>query len=689
MSRLSSTTHDLCRRAQAGEHGSRMKPADFTMDHAGDLAGLSNEMKYARAVKLIAARAPLRVLPGEPIVGSATLLEATCHKTPVFGNPSTSHTTIGFDRALRIGYSGLRRQIDERLARGGLDDKGVDLLHAMRVCLDAADIWHQRHIDLLQQRGSDNADALAALRRVPNEPPATFHEAVQALWFMYAFQRLCGNWSGIGRIDQMLGPHLQADLAAGRITLDDARELIAHFWIKGCEWIGAQNQHQGSSGDGQFYQNVILSGIDADGRDVTNDVTYLVLDVVEELRISDFPIAVRICERTPERLLRRIAEVERLGGGTVAVYSEDLVIDALVRFGYPLEQARTFANDGCWEVIIPGKTVFSYRPFDMLLLLQQTLGLPGTDGHPAFATFDDLYAAFKTRLSDALQQQHAETDAFAREANPATLISIFVDDCIERGRGYRERGARYAVRAPHAGGLGDTANALLVIKTLVYDEHAITLEDLVAALCDDWAGQEELRRRIRSRFDFYGNDNAPADAMVRRVFDDYTALVGQVRERNGVLRPAGLSTFGRQIEYAKSRGATAAGTRMGDVLANNFSPAPGTDRRGPTAVIKSFCAVDYRKLPNGTALDLKVNPSGLKGERGVRTLVSLLKTFVQLGGWFMHIDAVDVATLRDAQAHPDKYPNLAVRIAGWSARFATLSKQWQDMIIERTQQEVG
>jgi len=694
--KLSAETHELARRAQAGEHGRTMRPAEFSLDEAGALAGLSPEMRYAHAVKLIAERAPLRVLDGERIVGSATLLEAAHHMTPVLGAPSTSHTTLGFDRALRVGYRGLREQVRSRLARGGLDEKGRDLLEAMLVCLDAAGTWHRRHVELLERRVAEARGAaratyervLAALRPVPEEPPRTFHEAVQALWMLYAFQRLCGTWSGLGRVDEMLGPHLAADLAAGRLDLDEARELIAHFWIKGCEWIGADTPHVGTSGDAQFYQNVVLGGVDADGRDVTNAVTYLVLDVVEELRISDFPIAVRIGPESPEELLRRLAAVQRRGGGIVAVYNEPVVLRALERFGYDAREARRFANDGCWELIIPGRTCFAYRPFDALPCLQEALGVTGDSPPPPHATFEDLYAAFRGRLAAAVEAVQAEADDFARAGPAAPLVSLLVEDCIERARGYWDRGARYTVRAPHAGGLPDVANALLAVRRLVYETGELSLGELVGALRDDWAGRDTLRRRVRSRFTFYGNADPQADAMVRRVFDDYVALVEQVPSRAGVLRPAGLSTFGRQIEWADGRGATAAGTRRGEYLASNFSPAPGTDRCGPTAAVRSFCAVDFERLPNGTALDLKIHPASVRGEAGLEALAGLLRGFVRLGGIFLHVDVVDSALLREAQANPDRYPNLAVRISGWSARFATLSREWQDMIIRRTEHEL-
>jgi formate C-acetyltransferase len=697
--RLSEATHRLAERALSGEWARSLGELPLSLDDVPGLDDASDEARYACCVELIARHAPLRIAPGQRLVGSASLQLATFHQVPVrwHGEPafaSTSHVTLGFDRVLTVGYRGLREQIARRLARGNLDARGLDLLRAMRLCLDAASTWHERYLARLAELAAESTSETRAeyervhanLRRVPEDPPETFYEAAQSLWFMFAFQRLCGNWPGIGRIDLMLGPYLRRDLEAGRITLEGAREVLAHFWVNGCEWVGAKSWSNGTSGDGQFYQNIVLGGVDADGREVTNEVTYLVLDVVEELRISDFPIAVRTNVQTPPSLLRRIAEVQRLGGGTVAVYNEELILRSLVAFGYSLEEARQFANDGCWEIQVPGKTNFIYRPFDTLALLQRTLGVTSGGEVPHFERFEDLYAAFRAALAEQVAAIHREADRHATSAHPSTLVSLFTEDCVERGRGYFDRGARYNVFAPHAGGLPDTGNSLYAIRRLVFDEKRLTLDELVQCMRQDWQGWEALRRSVLNGIEFYGNDNAETDAMTRRVFDDFLALVAAVHKREGVLRPAGVSTFGREIEWRPQRGATAHGHRAGETLATNFSPTPGTDRKGPTAVIRSHCAMGLERLPNGTALELKIHPTCITGEEGVDSLVSLIRAFVRLGGIYMHVDVVDNDTLRDAQAHPERYPNLAVRISGWSARFVTLSKEWQDMIISRTQQ---
>ena len=691
--RLSDRTHELAAMAISGEHGRSMANAEVSLDEDA-LAGVGPSTRYGLAAILVAESAPLRILPGELIVGSSTLLEAVRHQVPVANINSVSHTTLGFHRVLPTGYGQLREQVTERIARGDLDEKGQDLLEGMRLCLEAAEIWRLRHIALLDEMIAQTDDpdffiaACDSLSRVPEGEPESFRDAVQSLWFMFAFQRLMGNWPGIGRVDEMLGPYLERDLADGVITPDEARELIAHLWIKGCEWIGASDF--GGSGDAQHYQNVLLGGVNGAGEDITNEVTYLILEVVEELHISDYPIAVRVGSRTPDKLIRKVAEVQRHGGGIVAIYNEDVVIEGLVKFGYELDEARTFTNDGCWEVLIPGRTQFGYLPFDALALLHEVLGMDTDGPAPEYADFEALYAAYVSRLSTHIDWHHELCDEWGNHGHPTPLTSLFVEDCVERGRGYYERGARYNALAPHAGGLANVVNSLLVLKTLVYDDGELTLRDLVEILRGDWDGQESLRRMILNRFAFYGNDHPEADAMMGRVFNDYTDLVWRVTERCGVKRPCGISTFGREIEWSKTegggRGASPDGHRRGAVLATNFSPSPGTDREGPTSVVKSYCKQDFTRTPNGATLELKLHPATVKGESGLEAMASLLKTFVELGGFYLQVDVVDSEMLKDAQRHPEKYPNLSVRISGWSARFATLSKDWQDMIIARTQQ---
>lgn len=700
---LSEATHNLADRALSGEWSKSICDAKLNLEDIDGIEEASETRKYAECVRLITQKAPLRIILGERIVGSATLKLAVMQRLPVYrkGKPAflgTSHLTPGFNQVLKIGYKGLYKQIEERLNRGDLYSKGIDLLNSMKICLDAATIWHRRYMKLLDKLIADSEGAVKEnyervrenLRNVPKNPPASFYEAVQSLWFMFTFQRLCGNWPAIGRIDEILGTYLKNDLRQGRITIDEAREILAHFWIRGTEWAWIGADAFKGSGDAQHYQNIILSGVNQEEKDVTNEVTYLVLDIVEELHINDFPIAIRINSNTDEKLVRRIAEVQRLGGGIVSVYNEDLVIKSLVEFGYPIEEARCFANDGCWEVQIPGKTNFNYEPFDVLSLLQETIGVTDFSQIPDFENFEDLYSDFYNRLErHFLEDFHTFADSWALDGPPSPLIALFVKDCIEKARDYRDRGTKYTVYAPHAGGIPDTGNSLLAIKKVVFEERLIGFKEFVRCLRNNWKGYEDLRQYILNKITFYGNGDLEADSMTKRVLDDFVKINSKVHYRNGVLRPMGVSSFAGNVRWRYTRKATADGHRTGEFFgATNFSPSPGTDKEGPTAAIQSYCSMDLKRITNGTSLELKIPPVTVKGKNGIRGLVGLMKGFVKLGGFFMQVDVIDNKVLLDAQKNSEKYKNLVVRVAGWSAHFITLSKEYQDMVINRTQQKI-
>lgn len=667
------------------------------MDDVSGFAALSKLDRYDLAIARIAREAPLRICEGELISGAATLGFAIEHRVPAtlggkhfFG--SVSHLTVDFETVLKKGVGHIRREAEQSLAR----HKGTERERFLQSCLatlDAFAHWHGRYLKALAEDPA-YADNLQALSRVPFAPATDFREAVQSLWFTFAFLRLCGNWPGIGRIDLLLGDYLENDLRKGVLTLDEARELLAHFFIKGCEWICGNNEFSAGSGDAQHYQNIILAGVDRDGCEVTNAVTYLVLDILEELPIGDFPTTVRVNKNTDAALLRRVAEVMRLGGGVLAVYNEDLVLEAFRLQGYDLREARSFANDGCWEVQIPGKTFFCYIPFDALQLLQdKTLQKYGNG--VSFSDFEALYARYiddmKGCLEEILQKQAKLfvdgilSDTW-KERTPCTAVSLFEEGCIEKGRSYLEGGPVYNVCSPHIGGLPDAANSLYAIKKLVYDEKRLTLSELLQILQNDWEGAEELRQYALHAYKYYGNDNDEVDLLAARILADFADACKTLEGRCGYRFPPGVSTFGRQIEWAPNRLATPSGKHAHAVLAPNLSPTPGTDSAGATAVIRSYCKADLAQMGTGAALDLKLLPSAVSGEEGIEALVALIRGFVALGGFFMQPDVVDAAVLRAARENPEEYSTLSVRVSGWNARFITLDKQWQDMLIAQCEQ---
>ena len=694
--RLSEDIRRWAHESQHGKYGDEaMANYAVAMDDIPGYADMPPLRQQDIAIRRIAEQAPVRICPGERISGSATLGLAIRHCIPVTYQGKSllacvSHHTPNYRRAITEGMESYAAQLAARLGAPDITENSRAFIESLQNVVESMRIWHARYAEAAPE------EIRKLLARVPFGPAETFHEAVQSLWFLFAFMRQCGNWPGIGRIDMLLGGYLEADLAAGRITLDEAREIMASMFIKGCEWI--QSDTPVGSGDAQHYQNIVLGGMDESGNEITNAVTYLVLDIVEELGISDFPITVRVSKRSPEKLLRRIAEIMRHGGGVIAVYNEDLILRSLEKAGYDPVHARLFANDGCWEVQLPGETCFGYLPFDSLQILSDTLGVYSDAPAPDYPDFESLYAAFLKNLDAQIGRLHENTVTGAYErcpegwkgrgSIPCSVVSLFTDGCIENARSYFDLGPSYTVRSPHIGGAPDVGNSLLAIDRIVFREKRMTFADLVAALRSDWEGMEAQRLYIRNRITYYGNDSDEADAYTARVLDDFADLVNARKSDVPVKFVPGVSTFGRQIEWLPRRTATAFGARKGEILSGNNSPTPGTDLSGATAIIRSYCKADLVRQTTGAALDVKLYPDTVDGENGAAALMALITGFIELGGYLMQIDVIDAAVLRAAQEDPAAFKTLSVRVSGWNARFVTLDREWQNMIIERTAQHV-
>ena len=423
------------------------------------------------------------------------------------------------------------------------------------------------------------------------------------------------------------------------------------------------------------------------------------LEVLEELRIADYPTSVRISSHSPEKLIRKVAQVTRLGGGLIAVYNDDVVIDALVDFGYSRSDACLYANDGCWEVQIPGKTNFKYWAWDVLAELQQHV-LKLADTQPSnlpYESFDQLFDAYIDRLRERFlwfTEKRTRTRVrpnISREVQrPNIAISLLVEDCIGKATDYGDswsNGAIYHVDSPHAGGLVDAANALQAIQYVVYEKKLMSLNEFMDIVKADWEGHEPLRQHLRTQLTYYGNGDKQGDAMMQQLYNAYVQLIGQRKFYSGTLFPAGISTFGRQVtdEFLDNRTANPDGHKKGEFLSNNISPTPGTDLQGATATLRSYGNLDMKKLPGGTALEVKMSYATVRGEDGLEGLVDLFYAFCQLGCHFMQLDVVDAAMLKKAQEDPENYGTLVVRVSGWSSRFRTLAKEWQQLVIERTE----
>lgn len=321
-------------------------------------------------------------------------------------------------------------------------------------------------------------------------------------------------------MDWLLGDFLKNDLKNKVLDKAKARELLSSFFIKGCEWI--QSETPPGSGDAQHYQNIFLSGIDENGHDITNEVTFLVLDIVEDLPISDFPITVRLNQNSSEALRKKLAGVIRHGGGIVAIYNEDLILKSLKSLGYSDKEVRCFANDGCWKVQIPGKTNFSYMPFDALQIFNSVIGIT-KESIPQYNSVEEIYSAFRDSLRDKIETLYREQVANAYvfrngmwqasgKVIPSSVVSLFEDGCIEHARSYHDFGPEYIVRSPHIGGTPDVANSLYAIEKVVFEEKEISFAELVQILEANWEHNELLRLYVKNNFTYYGNDFDESDA---------------------------------------------------------------------------------------------------------------------------------------------------------------------------------
>lgn len=671
------------------------KTPNVDLNYIKDYTKLSPLERYNIAIYEIVKNAPIRICDGELISGAATLSDAKNHELPAMHMDiqrdyftGLSHLTTDFFEVLEIGMDGIRNKAMKSLVTH-TDPKKKDFVKSCLHCIDCMEIWHKRYLNELSKHPDCNHVA-ENLKRVPFKPARNFYEAVQSVWFCFAFMRLTGIWPGIGRIDVLLGKYLENDLKSGALTLDDAREILAHFFIKGCEWIDGSST---VSGDAQHYQNIVLSGIDENGNDVTNEVTMLVLDIVEETGISDFPITVRINKNTDKRFIERVAEVIRFGGGIVAVYNEDLILESLEQMGYPKNEAVKFANDGCWEIQIPGKTHFNYIPFDALKLLQKET-LKNYENAVSFKTFDEMLCKYQEDLKNYVKVifdcevlSRLEKDKINfKPQSPCSVVALFEHSCIENGLPYREGGTDYTVISPHIGGLPDVVNSLYAIKKAVFDDKLISFERFMEVLKNNWENEEKLRRWILNSYTYFGNDSDEVDEIAVKILNSFSDSCMEFDKKTPIRFVSGVSTFGRQIEWAPARFAAPFGRKKGEILSGNMSPTPGTDCSGAGAVIKSYCKADLRKQYTGAALDIGFSPSYTDSENAVSALCGLIKGFVRLGGSFMQIDTVNAEVLKEAQKNPENFQSLSVRVSGWNARFVTMSKQWQDMIIDRTKQ---
>jgi formate C-acetyltransferase len=538
---------------------------------------------------------------------------------------------------------------------------------------------------------------------VPAHPARTFHEALQSFWFVHLILNLETNSYAIGpgRFDQYLYPYYQADTDAGRLTPEQARELLACLWVKFNELtVVKEGGTAKASTTYNDFQNLNLAGQTVDGRDATNKLSYLCLDVTGRLKLPQPQISVLISEKTPDRFLMKASEVISLGFGMPAVFNDDEKVQALLHKGKTLEDARLGGINGCVELVVQGKDDMAssgYLSMPKCLELALNSGVdpltgiqlgPQTDSPSDLISFDQLMDAFEQQLAHAIDLK-VVYDGIARRAYaefcPVPFTSLLISDCLEKGREYHDGGARYNLPLICGVGTGTMADSLAAIKKLVYDDKKVSLEELAVAMRANFAGHERLQQMLLNRASKWGNGDDYVDALAHDVVELFCDELEKHHNAEGVPYAANMIPTTTHVWFGSLTGATPDGRLADTPLSEGISPVQGMDTNGPTAVVRSMARLDHARCC-GTLLNMKFHPSALSGEEGLRKFAHLVRTYFKLGGHHMQFNVVSAETLRAAQENPEEYRSLIVRVAGYSDYFVRLSRELQDEIISRTEQ---
>jgi len=628
--------------------------------------------------------------------------------------------TVADGKIYRKGLLDFRREIADSLeALGNATDSKSEAkrhqLQAMDVAAEGALVFARRHAELAREMATAEVDSdrraefehiAEVCERVPAKAPRNFHEALQAYWFYHlgVITELNG-WDAFnpGHLDQHLGPFFERGLADGSLTRERAKELLGCFFVKfnnhpAPPKVGVTAEESGTYTD---FANINIGGLTRDGADAVNEVSYLLLEVIDEMHLLQPSNNLQLSAESPDRFLRAGLEVIRKGYGFPSVFNTDAVVKELMRQGKSVEDAREGGTSGCVEAGAFGKEAYILTGyFNLVKLLELALNNgvdprtgkqlgPKTGDAADFATFDELFEAWRAQVGHFVDIKHRGNAIWERayaEDAPAPFLSIIIDDCIATGRDYNAGGARYNTSYIQGVGIGSITDSLSAIKHHVFDEQRLTITELLEALVDDFEGRESLRRQLVNRTPRYGNDDDRADDLMVRCFETFfEAVDGRPNGRGGKYHIDMLPTT-CHVYFGSVIGAMPDGRRAGQPLSEGISPVQGADRKGPTAVFKSAAKMDHLRT-GGTLLNQKFTPQLLEGKPGIDLLVGLVRGYFGMDTHHVQFNVVSADTLREAQADPEAHRNLIVRVAGYSDYFCDISRELQDEIIERTEHE--
>ena len=595
------------------------------------------------------------------------------------------HTSPNSKLLLEIGFSGLLDRVNAAAKRDGLSAKQKDFYLSCRIALEGAICFIKR---LAAQTEKINKENATALYHIAEGTPQNTYEAMQLLivYFFLHENVQATRVRTLGRLDVLLYPFYKNDLQNGTFTKEEIKDMIRFFFNK--LW----------SAKVPYDLPLCLGGIDEDGREVTNELSYLLVEIYNELDIHSPKIHIRVSDQTPEDFVKLVLRCIRGGNSSFVFVNDATVIKALTSVGIKERDAKNYVPIGCYEPAVWGKEIGCTGNGKVNLAKAVEFAITNGIDHQSgkrisiqtgeILSYEDFVSAVKAHIRYMIENGMNYIRAIEKhygEIGPDPLLSAMYDRSVETGADVYEGGAEYNNTSYYISFLATLVDSVCAMKRLVFEEKRITYAELCELLKNDWAGNEKLRLIAKSIPEKYGNGNPAADAVTKEFTDFCASLItNQPNGRGGVFKAANFSidTF---VSFGAKTMATPDGRRAGEILSKNLCATVGQDKKGITALIQSATVIDHSRFPNGTVLDVILHPSAVAGEDGLSAFYSILKTYIARGGFALHGNVFSAEELKKAQQNPEKYKNLQVRVCGWNAYFVNLSKAEQDAFIKQAE----
>lgn len=628
------------------------------------------------------------------------------------------HTVLGM-KMFRTGLNDLKSEIRTALEQLDMldDPEGVDKrdeLRGMEIVCDAMIAYAERHARKLEELAGRESDLkrkaellqmARVCRRVPAHAPQTVQEALQHYWFIHlGVVTELNPWDSFnpGRLDQSLYPLYKKQIEEGSVTKEEVYELLESFWIKfnnhpSPPKVGVTAEESNTYTD---FSLINIGGVKEDGSDGVNEVSYMLLDVIREMRILQPSSMIQVSKKNPDRFIREAVEIIKTGFGQPSVFNTDALVQEMLRAGKSIADARNGGCSGCVETGAFGTEAYILTGyFNLPKILELTLndGFDRRTGKQIglktgkatdYKTYEELFAAYRLQVAHFMRIKLIGNNIIERifmKYMPVPFLSVLIEDCIRNGKDYMCGGARYNSSYVQGVGLGSITDMLTALRYHVYDRKEVTMPEMMKALEADFKGYEELQYRLVYKTPKYGNDDDYADRQEVEVFDLYYEVINGHKSPRGATYRVNMLPTTCHVYFGRVTGATPDGRNAGKPLSEGISPVQGADVNGPTAVIKSAAKIDHIKT-GGTLLNQKFTPSLLATEEGAMNLVHLVRAYFRMDGHHIQFNVVSADTLRDAQKHPEEYKDLIVRVAGYSDYFNDLGEDLQNEIICRTEQ---